>query len=106
MKRAADTGTEPAEILPSVIIGFGHAGKMHGRCIAKAWARLGGADDMDPVPTFVFDTAFSALPDQMPEYRTIWSLHELPADLRDQVVAHICTPPGVRAEVIESALAL
>ena len=95
-----------AGILPSVIIGFGHAGRMHGRCIAKARERLAGHEAVDSVPIFVVDTAPDGdLPDTLPEYRMVWGLHELPPDVREQAVAHVCTPPGVRAEVIQGALA-
>jgi predicted dehydrogenase len=92
-------------ILPSVIAGFGHAGKMHGRCIAKAQDRLGGCETADLVPTFVIDPALDGdLPDGQSEYRVIGSFDELSPDIRESAVAHICTPPGVRAEVIQRAL--
>jgi predicted dehydrogenase len=78
---------------------------MHGRCIAKARDRLAGREAVDVVPVFVVDTLSDRhLQDKLPEYRVICSLHELPPDFREQAVAHVCTPPGVRAEVIQGAL--
>jgi predicted dehydrogenase len=95
-----------ASILPSVIIGIGHAGRMHGRCIAKARDRLAGREGRDFVPVFVVDSVFDrASRDKLPEYRVIGNLQELPPDFREQAVAHVCTPPNVRAEVIQGALA-
>lgn len=90
-------------VFPSVIVGFGHAGKMHGRCIAKARGRLGGCEAGEP--TFVIDTALDGdLRDGPPKHRAIRSFDELSRDIRERAVAHICTPPGVRSEVIQRAL--
>jgi len=95
-----------AGLLPSVIVGLGHAGRMHARCIAKARARLAGHEAADGLPIFVVDVGPGGdVHDGPPEYRVMGGLHELPADVRDEGVAHVCTPPGVRAEVIEGALA-
>jgi len=91
---------------PSVIIGFGHAGKMHGRCIAKARRRLTGFEIMDSVPVFIIDIVPERdLESAFREFRMIRGLHELPSDFRDQIVAHVCTPPDVRADVIQAASA-
>jgi predicted dehydrogenase len=102
----AASDSEALGFLPSLIIGFGHAGKMHGRCIAKARRRLGRHEVMNPAPVFIIDTALERDLDGAPqEYQVIRSLYELPPDFRAHLVAHVCTPPNVRADVIQAVLA-
>jgi predicted dehydrogenase len=95
-----------SSVLPSIIIGFGHAGSMHARCIEKARDRFAGCQDA-AVPSYVIDPALEGdLPrSQRLEWRIIWSLSELPAEVRKKAVAHVCTPPAIRIGVIEDALA-
>lgn len=104
----AATEHDPADdrVPPSIVIGFGHAGRMHARCIDKARQQLAGFADRHP-PTFVIDTALKELPAdfQSSDWRVIGSLNEVPREVRRHAVAHICTPPSGRARVIHDALA-
>jgi len=93
---------------PTVIAGFGRAGKaLHLPCIRHARQLAFGQDASEQV--FVFDPLLDPSSEDREALRHCTWVEELaaiPRPAREHAVVHVCTPPHVRSELVAAAAKL
>jgi hypothetical protein len=93
---------------PTVIVGLGRAGKgLHLPCIKRARQMLFGAEG--PSSILVFDPHVDIGIEEraaLHQATRVDDLAAIPRADRERAVVHVCTPPRVRGDVLETASAM